>query len=185
MMFTTHSDEISFFINTSQKLDQAPLYKNNKTKIETSVSAKVTVEFARQLMNFGMGDLVHLYEGFDARSFLLPKEEVLNYFYNRQISSRRNSIQMYAREYFTQKEINGLSGEEMVAKMLTEKGFDWETVSDWEKFGYFGTPKILVSHNGDEVLKAYKPSEFDCYEALPFKGEYREKLNEFVDYSVH
>ena len=43
---------------------------------------------------------------FDARAFNIPKEEVTNYIYWRQVDATRNSIQMVGQAYFSHKELN-------------------------------------------------------------------------------
>ena len=42
---------------------------------------------------------------FDARVFNIPKEEVTNYFYWRQLDASRNSIQMVGQANFSHKEL--------------------------------------------------------------------------------
>ena len=44
---------------------------------------------------------------FDARCFNIPQEEVINYFYWRQIDAIRNSIQMAGQAQFSHKQLQG------------------------------------------------------------------------------
>ena len=62
---------------------------------------------------------------FDARAFVLPKEEVTNYFWWRQLDASRNSIQMVAQSYFSHKELQGLKCNELQNKLLIEKNINW------------------------------------------------------------
>lgn len=72
---------------------------------------------------------------FDARAFVLPKEEVTNYFWWRQLDATRNSIQMVAQSNFSHKELQGLSCNKLQDKLFTEKGINWNDFSVPEKRG--------------------------------------------------
>jgi tRNA(His) guanylyltransferase len=62
---------------------------------------------------------------FDARCFNLPKEEVTNYFYWRQLDAMRNSVNMVGQFYFSQKQMEGKSVLQ-VKEMLKQLGEDWD-----------------------------------------------------------
>ena len=62
---------------------------------------------------------------FDARAFVLPEDEVVNYFWWRQLDATRNSIQMVAQYYFSHNELQGLNCNELQNKLLTEKNINW------------------------------------------------------------
>lgn len=62
---------------------------------------------------------------FDARAFVLPEDEVVNYFWWRQLDATRNSIQMAAQYYFSHNELQGLNCNELQNKLLTEKNVNW------------------------------------------------------------
>ena len=79
-----------------------------------------------------MNKLFHAYDSasrtgalFDARAFVLPEEEVVNYFWWRELDATRNSIQMTAQHYFSHKELQGLNCNELQNKLLTEKNINW------------------------------------------------------------
>lgn len=57
---------------------------------------------------------------FDARCFNIPKEEVANLVYWRQCCGHRNAIQAAGCAYFSNEELHGKSGDEII-KMLKEK----------------------------------------------------------------
>lgn len=61
---------------------------------------------------------------FDARCFNVPKEEVTNAFYWRQIDAIRNSIQMLGQAYFSHTELDH-KNQRMIKEMLLEKHIDW------------------------------------------------------------
>lgn len=64
---------------------------------------------------------------FDARAFVLPEDEVVNYFIWRQQDATRNSIQMVAQSVFSHNELQGLNCNELQNKLLTEKNINWNS----------------------------------------------------------
>ena len=62
---------------------------------------------------------------FDARCFNIPKEEVCNLIYWRQLDATRNSIQMVAQANFSHKELQGLSCNFLQNKLLIEREVNW------------------------------------------------------------
>ena len=63
---------------------------------------------------------------FDARCFNIPKEEVANLIYWRQLDAMRNSVQMVGQANFSDKELHK-KNQNMIKEMLkNEKGIDWE-----------------------------------------------------------
>ena len=137
VFFTTHSDEISFFLRDYEFDKTQPLFNGCKRKIESKVAGKVTREFAIQLIKQGLLDYIPYFDCFDARAFNLPKEKVFNYFLYRQNDGIRNSVQMFARDFYSQSELNNKSTIDM-KEMLLEKGLDWSLEKDWKKYGYVG-----------------------------------------------
>lgn len=63
---------------------------------------------------------------FDARCFNVPREEVTNLVYWRQLDAMRNSVQMVGQANFSHKQLDK-KNQEAIKKMLKdEKGIDWE-----------------------------------------------------------
>lgn len=72
---------------------------------------------------------------FDARFFNIPKEEVTNLVYWRQLDATRNSIQMVGQANFSHKELQGKSCN-MIQDMLHEqKGINWNNYATPYKRG--------------------------------------------------
>ena len=61
---------------------------------------------------------------FDARAFILPKEEVCNYFIWRQQDAVRNSIQMVAQSMYSHNELQGKNSSDL-QELIHAKGFNW------------------------------------------------------------
>ena len=64
---------------------------------------------------------------FDARCFNIPKEEVANLIYWRQLDAMRNSVQAVGQANFSHKELQGKSCAN-IKEMLREKGVDWDNL---------------------------------------------------------
>lgn len=64
---------------------------------------------------------------FDARCFNIPKEEVANLIYWRQLDAMRNSVQAVGQANFSHKELQGKSCAD-IKEMLKEKGIDWDSL---------------------------------------------------------
>ena len=63
---------------------------------------------------------------FDARCFNIPKDEIVNYFFYRQLDAVRNSIQSCGQYYFFHKELHKKNTKDIL-EMLKQKGVSWET----------------------------------------------------------
>ena len=62
---------------------------------------------------------------FDARCFNIPKEEVTNLIYWRQLYASRNSIQMVGRANFSHKELQNKSCNQIQDMLMEQKGINW------------------------------------------------------------
>ena len=72
---------------------------------------------------------------FDSRCFNIPKEEVTNYFYWRQLDAIRNSVQMVGRANFSHKELQGKSCNDIKDMLYDQKGIRWENLPTKEQRG--------------------------------------------------
>jgi tRNA(His) 5'-end guanylyltransferase len=129
------SDEISVFANDYEKLETQAWFDKNLQKI-ASVSASVaTCAFNHYLRDnvwkpFGVKEAT-----FDSRAFVLPKEEVCNYFIWRQKDATRNSIQGLAQSLFSHKSLHNLNCDQLQEKMFKDKGINWNNEETWKKRG--------------------------------------------------
>lgn len=71
---------------------------------------------------------------FDSRCFNIPKEEVTNLLFWRQLDATRNSIQMLGRAYYSHKELHGKNSSK-IQDMLMEKGINWNDCQTYLKRG--------------------------------------------------
>jgi len=72
---------------------------------------------------------------FDSRAFILPKEEVCNYFIWRMQDCTRNSIQSLGQANFSHKEMHGLNNDQVQEKLFQEKKINWNDLDVWKKRG--------------------------------------------------
>ena len=71
---------------------------------------------------------------FDSRCFNVPKEEVTNLLFWRQLDALRNSIQMVGRANFSHKELHGKNSSQ-IDEMLLVKGINFHTYPTHQKRG--------------------------------------------------
>lgn len=62
---------------------------------------------------------------FDARCFNIPKEEVCNLIYWRQLDATHNSIQMVGQANFSHKELQNKTCNDIQDMLMTQKGINW------------------------------------------------------------
>lgn len=72
---------------------------------------------------------------FDARCFNIPKEEVTNLLYWRQLDASRNSIQMVGRANFSHKELQNKTCSDIQDMLMTQKGINWNELPTHQKRG--------------------------------------------------
>lgn len=111
---------------------------------------------------------------FDARCFNIPKEEVTNLIYWRQLDATRNSIQMVGQANFSHKELQGKSCEKIKEMLIAEKGISWE---DFHPMYKHGSCCIKVTTETDGVTR----SSWEIDKNIPlFVGEGREYIESLI-----
>jgi tRNA(His) 5'-end guanylyltransferase len=66
---------------------------------------------------------------------------VNNYLIDRQQDAERNSINLLAQQYYSQKELNGIKSNALQNKLFTEQGINWNDLSDYQKRGFLALPE--------------------------------------------
>ena len=90
---------------------------NNGENYERSSKEAILCEVYRNAVNKGAM--------FDARVFNIPKEEVANLIYWRQIDATRNSIQMVGQANFSHKELQNKSCNQIQDMLFQERDINW------------------------------------------------------------
>lgn len=132
----TQSDEITLVLTDYKKLETAAWFDYDIQKV-CSVSASIATLafnkcFLKEMMQnkVGLANSVHFQAWtkgalFDSRCFNIPKEEVANCILWRQQDAIRNSINSVGQANFSHKELQGLSTDQILGKLLEEKQIDW------------------------------------------------------------
>lgn len=124
-------DEISLLLTDYDRLGTEAWFDRNLQKMVSVSAAQATVAFNRSIVKYYPAK-----SGvFDSRAFVIPKEEVNNYFLWRQNDATRNSVQMLARAYFSHKDLHGLGNAEVRDKLFLEKGINWNDIPTHKKRG--------------------------------------------------
>ena len=138
----TQSDEITLVLTDYKKLETSAWFDYDVQKI-CSVSASMATlafnkSFAKQCAlyapshstDISNAHINSIYNGalFDSRCFNVPKEEVTNCILWRQQDAIRNSINSVGQINFSHKELQGLSTDQILKKLLEEKQIDWNKI---------------------------------------------------------
>lgn len=115
---------------------------------------------------------------FDSRCFNIPKEEVANLIYWRQKDASKNSVQMLARNYFSDKELHGLSCSQMQDLLMNNYNVNWNNLETYKKRGS-ACVKINEAEiiNGQTITRSKWTIDLD----MPIiAGENRKYVEKFV-----
>lgn len=144
------SDEISLLLVPYKKFTTQGWFDGEIQKI-CSVSAGIASSIMTPLI-IEMSDenvLKTKEVVFDSRCFVLPKEEVTNYFIWRQNDWTRNSVQMLARSLYSHKELHKKNTDQL-NELIFQKGKNWAKLDDRLKNG---TVIIDGEEKGDFIFR--------------------------------
>ena len=112
---------------------------------------------------------------FDSRCFNIPKEEVTNLIYWRQLDAVRNSIQMVGQANFSHKELQNKTCDMIKEMLIQEKGINWDDLLSYQKWG-----SCCIKKQKQIDYKTFRM----CWEIdknIPlFKGEKRDYIDKLV-----
>ena len=167
----TQSDEITLILVDYKKLNSAAWFDYEVQKMCSIAASMATMAFNRFLMyeyeefnrwvNEGnptdedrrLNDIYYdaMCKGamFDARCFNIPKEEVTNLIYWRQLDASRNSIQMVGQANFSHKELQNKSCNQIQDMLMEQKGINWNDLPIYQKRG---SCCIKIKNKIDEVM---------------------------------
>lgn len=194
------SDEISILVTNYQLSNREPWFDNNINKIVSITAAMATLTFNRNFSD-RINKVVHpdeclgarkrsLENGalFDSRVFILPKDEVTNYFIWRQQDAIKNSISMVAQSLFSHSSLQSLNGPQMIERMKEEKGIIYEDqFSVIERRGSIThrlepmeQSKIIKMKNGIEKEIKFTRSSWGVDNNIPVFKDNREYIEKFI-----
>lgn len=122
------SDEFTFVLTDTDSYESQVWFDGEIQKL-----CSVTASMFGAYFNKEMGGTEAI---FDCRAFNVPKEDVANVFIWRQRDWERNSLQMFARNFFSQKELHNKKKNDM-HEMLFSKNENWSNLKEVYKNGTF------------------------------------------------
>lgn len=161
----TQSDEITLVLVDYQRFETSAWFDYEVQKMCSIAASMTTMAFNKFFMKnvdeWGYSNLPNYSEGgtnepvdeklmelcncywkaiekgamFDARVFNIPKEEVTNCVYWRQLDASRNSVQMVGQANFSHKELQHKSCNDIQDMLMTQKGINWNDFPTYQKRG--------------------------------------------------
>ena len=124
---------------------------------------------------------------FDARAFNIPREEVTNLIYWRQLDATRNSIQMVGQANFSHRELQGKSCNMIQDMLHEEKGINWNDFPTYLKRGSCviktegKTTSAKTAKDGSVITWTAERPHWVVDRDIPiFKGEGREYIEKLI-----
>ena len=186
----TQSDEITLILKDYETSETEAWFDNQVQKMCSISASMATMKFNQifkkkvedfyKLSDASPSDLVYgesldraIEQGamFDSRVFNIPKEEVVNLVYWRQLDASRNSIQMVGQANFSHSELQNKSCEQIQDMLFKEKNINWNDLPIYKKrgsavikenFGVTYKAKWII----DKEMPILKGIERDYLEAL-------------------
>lgn len=188
----TQSDEITLILCDYQKLDTSAWFDYEVQKMCSIAASMATMKFNRvfeekvnEYSITGKGTQANWYRTaihrgamFDARVFNIPKEEVTNLVYWRQLDATRNSIQMVGQANFSHSELQHKSCN-MIQDMLHEqRDINWNDFPTHLKRGSCCVKNVDLDEYGNDWGSGWH-IDLD----IPiFKGEGRDYIEKRIHF---
>lgn len=119
---------------------------------------------------------------FDARCFNIPKEEVTNLIYWRQLDASRNSIQMVGQAYFSHRELEGKSCGNIQDMLMEQHNINWNNFPTYQKRGSCVVKKMREINLSPEQGVQHR-TEWIIDDDIPiFKGEGRQYIEQLINF---
>ena len=203
----TQSDEISLVLVDYKRFETSAWFDYEIQKMCSIAASMATMAFNKFFENnvddyrFSKWDGVSKYEEgteeyiktllkavekgamFDARVFNIPKEEVTNCIYWRQLDASRNSIQMVGQANFSHKELQNKSCNDIQDMLMLQKNINWNDFPTYQKRGTCVVKEYYVEENPNEKGNntEIERSRWIIDKNIPiFKAEGREYIDRLV-----
>lgn len=140
----TQSDEITLILIDYQKFTSSAWFDYEVQKVCSIAASMATMAFNKFFTkNVNYFEMTHEHDDtineycttlvnatekgatFDTRCFNIPKEEVANLIYWRQLDAMRNSVQMVGQANFSHKELQNKSCNEIQDMLVAQKAINW------------------------------------------------------------
>ena len=199
----TQSDEITLILVDYKELNTSAWFDYEVQKLCSISASMATMAFNKFFYNMAMEETaggeftegiagIHLNAAdkgamFDARAFNIPKEEVTNLIYWRQVDAKRNSIQSVGQAYFSHKELDKKSSDMIQCMLFEERCVNWNDYPTHLKRGSCCVKnKIVIESDGvvtTAQLRDTTANENDWIidnEIPIFKGEGRKYIDDLI-----
>lgn len=196
----TQSDEITLILVDYQNLNSCAWFDYEVQKMCSIASSMATMAFNKFFTkNVNYFEMTHEHDDtineycttlvnaaekgamFDARCFNIPKEEVCNLIYWRQLDATRNSIQMVGQANFSHKELQKKSCNMIQEMLFAEKGINWNDYPTYLKRGSCCIKTTIQNPNVDIKDGAYPKSIWMIDLDIPiFKGDGRQYIDKLI-----
>jgi tRNA(His) 5'-end guanylyltransferase len=113
---------------------------------------------------------------FDSRCFNIPKEEVANLIYWRQLDATRNSIQMVGQANFSHKELQNKTCNDIQDMLIAQRNINWNDFPTHLKRGSC----CIKNHDFDEYGNDWGEGWRIDMEIPIFKGEDRAYIEQLI-----
>lgn len=208
----TQSDEITLVLVDYKNLDTSAWFDYEIQKMCSIATSMTTMAFNRIFNRIATQWLDNFYEEwnrsekdekyasvliraieqgamFDARCFNIPKEEVTNCIYWRQLDASRNSIQMVGQANFSHKQLQKKSCNDIQDMLMLEKGINWNNFPTHQKRGTCVVRnKVIVDQNEITTTARLRDTtkgenEWIIDLEIPiFKGDGRDYIEELINF---
>ena len=202
----TQSDEITLILVDYKKLASSAFFDYEVQKLCSIAASMATMVFNESFSKIysklyrdkiehgeNVDELIKTYAFkagkamFDARCFNIPKEEVTNLIYWRQLDASRNSIQMVGQANFSHKELQNKSCNDIQDMLMTQKSINWNYLPTYQKRGSCCVRnKIVIESDGVMATAQLRDTsksenEWIIDTDIPiFKGEGRAYIDSLV-----
>lgn len=188
------SDEISLLVTNYADNDTQSWFDNNLLKM-VSISASVaSVTFSMNSDEIWGDESIEGGDGypvyypirkpayFDSRAFVMPKEDVCNYFIWRQQDATRNSVQMLARTLYSHKQLENKNNSEL-QELCFQKGINWNDCPASQKRGRCIVKKLVFKEGKNPKTGESLPtqrSEWVVDNNIPIFSQDRNYIDKYV-----
>ena len=205
----TQSDEITLILTDYQKLTSEAWFNYEVQKMASISASMATVAFnkyfSENIIKYNSTydplveenkRLIERYVNaaekgaiFDARCFNIPKEEVTNLIYWRQLDATRNSIQMVGQAHFSHAELKDKTCSDIQDMLMTQYGINWNVFTIPCKRGtacikveekeIIKEPNVYFGEQIGERIIVRRKWKID-YEIPIFKGADRDYIDKLI-----
>lgn len=177
------SDEISLLLTNYESFDTQSWFENNIQKMVSVAASIAGVTFSMESWRIWGVDRIDCKPAyFDARAWVLPKEEVCNYFLFRQQDATRNSVQMQARALYSHKQLDNKNSSQL-QEMIFQKGINWDTLPTTQKRGRCIVKQVrpkFAFNPKDQKMELSQRSEWIVDNEIPIFSQERKYIDKFV-----